>query len=79
MSIRPDATVCSWVAVDNCQSWLKLLNSFSEPFADRFKPEGGADGIINLALDFVALFQKENRRPSPYKGGHVLPRGAYLG
>ena len=23
--------------------------------------------------------QKENWRPSPYKGGHVLPRGAYLG
>jgi hypothetical protein len=23
--------------------------------------------------------QKENRCPSPYKGGHVLPRGAYLG
>jgi hypothetical protein len=30
MSIRADATVCSAVAVDNCQSWLKLLNAPSQ-------------------------------------------------
>jgi hypothetical protein len=30
--------------------------SFSEPFADRAKPEGGVDGVSYLALDIVALF-----------------------
>ena len=58
MSIRADATVCSAVAVDNCQSWLKLLNAPSQNHLQIApSPEAAVDTQLRQVLAwFEALF-----------------------
>ena len=41
--------------------------------------DSSAPPASNVAAVLDADRQRENRRPSPCKGGHVLPRGAYIG